>query len=527
MKTRTGQFWRIPLYLVFVICLIFSALLPAAQPLTRTLPIDPALRAQMAQADGNTRIAVIVQKALPGDEAEALVRSLGGEVVRSWSIIPAFLANLSADAIRQLAQSGLVRWISWDSPMVKQDSGEADPTSSIGAYLNAYNAAIGATTAWNYGFTGRGIAVAVVDSGVTPKTDFLATSNSLTRTSRLVANVTFANTLLTYASRVNTTTSDLFGHGTHIAGIIGSNGASSGGTFKGVAPEVNLINLRVADYNGRAFESDMVDALQWIYDHHKAYNIRVVNVSMNSATAQSYHTSPLDAALEILWFNGIVVIVSAGNNGGAATTGVVPGVLYPPANDPFVITVGASDDMGTPYTRDDILTPFSAYGVTEDGFWKPELVAPGAHIINLLAGPDCTIAVQHPEALYGGGFLRLSGTSMAAGVASGAVALLLQARPNLNPDQVKWALMHSATPLRHTGAGAGILNVWAAINLGKYDTVNTGTTASRLLWTGTEPVNWGSVNWGSVNWGSVNWGSVNWGSVNWGSVNWGSVNWGY
>ncbi len=527
MRTRTGRFVRAPFYLVLIAFLLFATLLPAAQPVTRPLPIDPALRALLAQTEGNTRVAVIVRKATPGDEAEALVRSLGGEVIRSWSIIPAFLANLSAEAIRQLAQSGLVRWISWDSPMIKQDAGEAETTSLVAGYLNAYNATIGATTAWDHGLKGKGIAVAVVDSGITPKNDFLACATSLASRSRLTVNLTFANTLLSYTSRVNTTTADLFGHGTHIAGIIGSNGASSGGLFMGVAPEVNLINLRVADYNGRAFESDMVDALQWIYDHHKEYNIRVVNVSMNSATAQSYHTSPLDAALEILWFNGVVVIVSAGNNGGALTNGVVPGILYPPANDPFVITVGASDDMGTSYTWDDILTPFSAFGVTEDGYWKPELVAPGAHIINLLASADCVIAIQHPEALYGGTFLRLSGTSMAAGVASGAVALLLQARPNLNPDQVKWALMHSATPLRHPGAGAGILNVWAAINLGRYSTANTGTTASKLLWTGTDPINWGSVNWGSVNWGSVNWGSVNWGSVNWGSVNWGSVNWGY
>lgn len=511
MKTRAGHPSRLPLYLALVLCLLFAALLPAAQPLSRPLPIDRALYAILTRAADDSPITVIVRKATPGNEAEALVRRLGGEVVRSWTIIPAFLANLSADAIRQLAQSGLVRWISWDSPVVKQDSGEADTVSIIGAYLNAYNATIGATTAWSYGVKGRGVSVAVVDSGITPKLDFLTTTATWYSGTRIKANLTFANSVLAYSANVNTTTSDLFGHGTHIAGIIGSNGASSGGLFSGVAPEVNLINLRVADYHGRAFESDMVDALQWIYDHHKEHNIRVVNVSMNSATPQSYHTSPLDAALEILWFNGIVVIVSAGNNGGVATTGTVPGVLYPPANDPFVITVGASDDRGTSYTWDDVLPPFSAYGTTEDGFWKPELVAPGAHIINLLASANCTIAVQHPEALYGGAFLRLSGTSMAAGVASGAVALLLQARPELNPDQVKWALMHSATPLPHPGAGAGILNVWAAINLGKYGTANTGMTASKLLWTGGDPVNWGSVNWGSVNWGSVNWGSVNWG----------------
>jgi serine protease AprX len=526
MHTRIGRLVRIPAYLLLILCLVFVSLVPAANhSLNRALPVDLALRALLSQADRGTPVSVIVQTAAPSSETEALVRSLGGEVVRSWTIIPAFLANLSADAVVKLAQSGLVRWISWNSPLQDQESGQPEWVSTSNE--NVYNSVIGATSAWENGLKGKGIAVAVVDSGISYKTDFQASASSLTSRSRILANVTFGDTLRSVTNLSSTSVSDLFGHGTHIAGIIGSNGVSSSGSYRGVAPEVNLINLRVADLRGRAFESDMVDSLQWIYDNHKAYNIRVVNVSMNSATPQSYHTSPLNAALEILWFNGIVVVVSAGNNGGASATGIVPGIMYPPANDPFVITVGATDDKGTAYTWDDFVAPFSAYGFTEDGFQKPELVAPGAHIINLLASSDCTIAVEHPEAVLKNGFLRLSGTSMSAGVVSGAAALLLQAHPEMNPDQVKWALMNSATPLRQAGAGAGILNVWAAIKLLKWDSANIGITASKLLWTGDDAISWGSVNWGSVNWGSVNWGSVNWGSVNWGSVNWGSVNWGY
>lgn len=525
MRIRESTLTRIPVHLLLVLCLFLLTIIPpATQSVGRILPVDPALRALLSDADGSAFFSVIVQKAGPGSEAEALVESLGGQVLRTWTIIPAFLAELSAQSVEKLAASNLVRWISWNSPVLKQDSSK--PELAVNSLASVYNGTIGATTAWNAGFKGSGIGVAVVDSGITPKPDLQASANTWYTRSRILANVTFGAALQSLSSSVNTSTSDQFGHGTHIAGIIGSNGASSSGSYKGVAPEVNLINLRVADLNGRAYESDMVDALQWVYNNKQTHNIRVINISLNSATPQSYHTSPLNAALEILWFNGVVVVVSAGNNGGAPATGIVPGIMYPPANDPFVITVGASDDKGTTSTWDDIVTPFSAYGATEEGFQKPELVAPGAHIINLLASTDCTIALQHPEALVSS-FLRLSGTSMSAGVVSGAVALLLQAHPEMNPDQVKWALMNSATPLRQSGAGAGILNVWSAINLTTWGTANTGITASKLLWTGTVPINWSSVNWGSVNWGSVNWGSVNWGSVNWGSVNWGSVAWGY
>ena len=136
---------------------------------------------------------------------------------------------------------------------------------------------------------------------------------------------------------------DDYGHGTHVAGIIGGTGQASQGARIGNAPFVNLVNVKVTGADGSGSLSDMIYGLQWIYENRDTYNIRVVNISMNSATPESYHTSPVDAAVEILWFNGIVVVVSAGNNG----TGTGPVSLLPPANDPFVITVGATDDMGT------------------------------------------------------------------------------------------------------------------------------------------------------------------------------------
>ena len=258
------------------------------------------------------------------------------------------------------------------------------------------------------------------------------------------------------------------------------------------------------------------------------YNIRVVNLSLNSSVAESYHTSPLNAAVEILWFNKIVVVASAGNQGS--------GALYPPANDPFIITVGATDDKGTSSLTDDAVASFSAYGTTGDGFNKPDLVAPGKNIVGRLVNANMGMAQAHPSNLVeDGAYFRMSGTSVAAPMVSGAVALLLQDEPNLNPDQVKYRLKAAANKswagYNSTKAGAGYLDVYAAIGGTTTQNANTGTAVSNLLTTGPDGVlgpnvSWGSVSWGSVSWGSVSWGSVSWGSVSWGSVSWGSDYWG-
>jgi serine protease AprX len=320
----------------------------------------------------------------------------------------------------------------------------------------------------------------------------------------------------------NQTTFDNFGHGSHIAGIVGGNGSASNGKYIGVAPNSNIINVKVANDDGSATTATVVAGLQWVLQNRTQYNIRVVNLSLNSTVSESYNVNPLDAAVEILWFNGIVVVASAGNGGS--------GALYPPANDPFVITVGATDDKGSTNLGDDVVTTFSAYGTTQDGFAKPDLVAPGRNIISLMGNVNGVIPTQHPGNRVDNTYFRMSGTSMSAPMVSGAVALLLEDEPNLNPDQVKYRLMATANKnwsgYSPAKAGAGYLDVYAALNGTTTQTANTGVNASQLLWTGPHPVNWGSVQWGSVQWGSVQWGSVQWGSVQWGSVQWGSDYWG-
>ncbi len=378
---------------------------------------------------------------------------------------------------------------------------------------------IKADSLWN-GTTrlqGQGVTVAVLDSGIAPHNDLESALNE----ERILKRVNFV-------SSQSSSVDDYNGHGTHIAGTIAGNGARSTGIYPGVAPKANLLDVRVTNDWGVGTTADVVAGLEWVLNNKSTYNIRIVNLSLNSAVAQSYHTSPLDAAVENIWFNGIVVVVSAGNNGVLSN-----GVVYPPANDPFVITVGAADDRGTAAITDDLIPTFSAYGTTSDGFAKPDLVAPGKDVISVLASDDCNVSLLFSSfrvtSPSGYPYFRMSGTSMSAAVTAGAVALLLQDEPNLTPDQVKYRLMNTAnkswTNYNAAKAGAGYLDIYAAVNGTSTTSANTGIAASQLLWSGSSPAVWGSVNWNSVNWNSVNWNSVNWNSVNWNSTNFSSDDW--
>jgi serine protease AprX len=255
-----------------------------------------------------------------------------------------------------------------------------------------------------------------------------------------------------------------------------------------------------------------------VLENKATYNIRVVNLSLNSAVAESFNTSPLDAAVEILWFNGVVVVVSAGNKGSSA--------IYPPANDPFVITVGAVNDKGTATLTDDAVASFSAFGNAENGVVKPDLVAPGTNIIARLVNSNMGLAAAHPANKFGSQYFKMSGTSMAAPMVSGAAALLLQDEPGLTPDQVKYRLMATANKswggYNAKKAGAGYLDVYAAIKGTTSGSANTGQLPSQLLTTGSQPITWGSVGWESVGWESVGWESVGWESVGWESDYWGN-----
>ncbi len=417
--------WRLALTIAMLAAMLAVFVPSPASALPPRL--DPELAALAAHPSGGMT-PVIVR--VYGDTAplKALVEQLGGQLGVDLEFIQAFAARVPEAALARLAGDPRVRWVSYDRPILPQDNGEAaDPewTPQLDRIANTYNFTIGANKAWAEGITGRGVTVAVVDSGVQYHPDLLR--------SILLGWSIFATGLPAHV--------DQYGHGTHVAGIIAGNGAFSRGKYVGIAPDARILPVRVCDENGASSESSLVAGLQWVYLNRKIYNIRVVNVSLNSSSPVSYHESPLDAALEILWFNRIVVVVSAGNS---------RGLVYPPANDPFVITVGAVDEHGTPTPADDTVAPFSGHGTTPEGFTKPDLVAPGVNIVSTLSYTGCRLSREHPDHRVDTRYFRLSGTSMAAAVTSGAVALLLQARPDLNPDQVKMLLKASATPLNQT-----------------------------------------------------------------------------
>ena len=494
---------------LLVSVLILGAFGTATPQEARQAQAHPLLLELASENPGQT-VRVIVQKTPGAQGVEALATELGGKVTQDLSIINAFAAEMDGQAAVSLSRAESVRWVSPDAAMLQPSyCSQCIVTNNL---ANTYIQSINADKVWNRSpyIQGNGVGIAIVDSGINPSGDFYTVMG----VNRQVANVRF-NT------DYNQNTSDGYGHGTHVASVAGGDGSDSNGLYIGVAPMANIINVKVSNDDGSAMMVNVIQGLQWVLEHKDTYNIRVVNLSLNSTVAESYHTSPLDAAIEILWFNQIVVVTSAGNYGN--------GAIYPPANDPFVITVGATDDKGTDTLADDSITSFSAYGTTSDGFTKPDLVAPGKDIIARLVNTNMGMAGEHPENLVGNQYFRMSGTSASAPMVSGAVAMLLQDEPNLTPDQVKYRLMATANHVwpgyNATTAGAGYLDVLLAVQTNTTESANTGIMPSQLLYTGTDPITWDSVGWNSVGWNSVGWNSVGWNSVGWNSVGWNSVGW--
>jgi serine protease AprX len=400
----------------------------------------------------------------------------------------------------------MVRWVSLDGVVESTGKPVRDIDPSEPLPENYYLDTLGVRQVWEMGYRGEGVGVAVIDSGVFMDRDF--TEDPKKPHTRVVVQKSFNSE----------TPSDEFGHGTLVAGIIGGHGGASDGMYAGIAPGVTLINLKIMDDYGMAYESDTVAALQWVYENKEAYNIRVVNLSIQSTLEQSYHTSPLDAAAEILWFNGVVVVASAGNY---QSDSEINPILAAPANDPFIITVGAVDENDTPNRGDDFLAPFSAEDDSLPDNRKPEVLAPGHDIINVLSSSS-SWRFEHPDrVILDGEYIRLSGTSLAAPMVAGAAALLVQAEPDLTPDQVKYRLISTGSTIND----CRYLDVFTAVTTPTTESANTGIEASQLLWTGDEPIVWGSVAWNSVAWNSVAWNSVAWNSVAWNSVAWNSVAW--
>jgi serine protease AprX len=300
------------------------------------------------------------------------------------------------------------------------------------------------------GYNGSGTTVAVVDSGIAPHTAL---------GSRVIARVNLV-------SDEPQTSGDPYGHGTHVAGIIGGNTTAARfvtpGFAGGSAPDVSLVDVRVLGRDGSGLTSDVIAGIDWAIANRLTYKIRVINLSLGHTVAEPAAADPLCQAVERAVAQGIVVVASAGNYGQTETGAPILGGITSPGNSPFAITVGAIDTNGTADASDDKIAPYSSRGPTKyDLTVKPDVLAPGTRIVSLESEKSYLSATYPQWHVAGSGnnaYLRLSGTSMAAPVVSGGVALLLDAQPSLSPAQVKMALQMGArysTTGGLIGGGAG------------------------------------------------------------------------
>src|SRR5215211_475437 len=311
----------------------------------------------------------------------------------------------------------------------------------------------GAQEWWNAGYTGRGVDVAVIDSGVTPVAGLEGAEK-----------VVHGPDLSLESQAPNLTRLDTFGHGTFMSGLI----AARGDGYRGMAPAARLISLKVASADGGADISQVIAAIDWVvqHAHDPGLNIRVLNLSYGTNSRQSYLVDPLAYAAEQAWKQGIVVVAAAGNSGYQRGNGVHG--LADPAYDPYLLAVGASDSMGTLDRRDDVVGDYSAGTLNCPTCRRPDLVAPGSHLQGLCV-PNSFIDTRHSDARIGDRYFRGTGTSQAAAIVSGAVALVLEKYPSLSPDLVKRYLEHHATKLRGVGPqvqGAGLIDLASMLHQG-------------------------------------------------------------
>src|SRR5882672_8345006 len=535
---------------------------PVVAPSLIADKIDPALLALMA-ADPQKLLPVIVemQQPLPpfigapnvdrALEALDLLR-FNGVAVAPLSLIDSAAGFANAAGIAALSLVPTVAFVHHDATVGPQPNNAPPvPPATPDQASAVYPQVVKATKVWAQGIAGGGVTVAILDSGVAADADLVQPDN------RLLASVNFADQRLT---------SDPGGHGTHIAGIVAGDGTRSGGQFTGIAPQANVVDVRVLGNTGSGRISSVIRGIEWVLAHRTAYNIRVINLSFGAPARLPYRADPMSAAVEIAWRRGLVVVAASGNGGPQGDTVVTPGI------DPYVITVGATDDRGTIGRGDDLFAWFSAWG-SADSNAKPDLVAPGRRIVSLRV-PGSALDTLFPErvvvAQNGATYFRLTGTSMATAVVSGAAALLLQGRPTLTPDQVKALLVGTTQPYGQESGqvlpdpiadGSGLLDANAATLAVPCDAApSSGGLLSGGFLVGTlskptpvacangglrpadgfaralypvlfgSPLSWkdpflGGIPWFLLTWDTLVWNSVAWDNFAWDSVAWDSIAW--
>src|SRR5262245_53181973 len=406
---------------------------------------DEVTRRSNGLINGKTRVIVTL---VPGAELPPQFKKFS--LNRKLDLINGEVLELPNGVLKQVASHPSIFRVHYDRPL---------KTSN---YRTAVT--VGARTVQeSLGYTGAGIGVAIIDSGITTWHDDLTNNSSKLYpygNQRVAKFVDFVNG--------RTQPYDDNGHGSHVAGTIAGNGYDSKGEKAGIAPNASLVSLKVLDQNGQGSISNIIAALGWVAANAKTYNIRVVNLSIGAGVYESYWTDPLTLAAKGVTDQGITVVAAAGNIGKNGLGQLQWGGITAPGNAPWVLTVGASSTNGTLTRLDDTMAPYSSSGPTAIDFLaKPDLVAPGTGTVSLSV-PGSTFYLTKAAYLVAGKgglglmpYLALSGTSMAAPVVSGTVALMLQANPNLTPNLIKAILQYTAQVYPGYSAlreGAGFIN---------------------------------------------------------------------
>ena len=504
-------------------------------------------------------VSVIVRE-LPGagDAPERAVRAAGGKVTREIDIIEGFSAELPRSSLGKLSSMSTVHSVTLNGKvhLLGRPDDDADGVENIedvdeksiqtGSLYDVAKATK-AYEFWKSGYTGQGVDVALIDSGVAPVEGLLTPGKVINGPD------------LSFESQdPNTHHLDTSGHGTHMAGIIA--GQDSGlsrvdyrdkHSFVGMAPESRLVNVKVANSQGATDVSQVLAAIDWVVQHRNdnGMNIRVLNLSFGTDGTQSYLVDPLTYAAEVAWRKGIVVVVAAGNSQFGTSA------LNNPAYDPYVLAVGANDTMGTYGAGDDEIPMWSARG---DGMRNPDVVAPGKSVISL-RNPGSNIDLSHPEGRVGDRFFKGTGTSQAAAVVSGAAALIISQRPGITPDGVKALLTATATPLPkgdQVAQGSGTVDLRTALRTPTPSSPQTwplatgngsleaargsahvidpngvaitgevdilGNSWSGNSWSGNS---WSGNSWSGGLWNGNSWSGNSWSGNSWSGNSWSGVSW--
>ena len=510
-----------------------------------------------SQVDPGPRAAVVV-RTLVGSENQvaAEVARVGGTVTARLGIIHGFAATMSQAAIEELRADPTVVSVSPDAPLSPaSDAYDASGDVNSMASTTDYS---GATAWWRAGYTGAGVDVALIDTGVAPVEGLNAANK-----------VVYGPDLSVESQASNLTNLDTFGHGTFMAGLIAGHDGSlqapydqaPASTYRGMAPDARIVSIKVGSADGGTDVSQVIAAIDWVvqHAHDPGFNMRVINLSYGTNSTQSYVLDPLAYAAEVAWNNGIVVVAAGGNYGFQNHMNNAP-ALADPAVDPYLIAVGSTDPNGTATMSDDVVTDFSPWpkrGATRG----VDLVAPGSHLQGLRV-PNSYIDANYPGGRIDDRYFRGSGTSESAAIVSGAAALVLQKYPNATPDRVKRLLTSTGFQIyaKSQAMGGGELQLSKALTAGlpfalQTWTPSTGTgslelargtdhlTADGVTLTGEQDImgspfdsvamaaleamgkSWSGGVWNGKSWSGNSWSGISWSGLSWSGKSWSSADW--